>query len=67
VDAIGGEPEAIAWLESSQPGLGELPVRDWQVEEEGGWSALIDSLGPTGGILGEISRLTGPVLYSIAR
>jgi protease-4 len=67
VDALGGEPEAIAWLESSETGLGALPVRDWEVEEEGGWTALIDSLGPTGGILGEISRLTGPVLYSIAR
>jgi protease-4 len=67
VDAIGGEPEAIAWLESSEAGLGALPVRDWEIEEESGWSALIDSLGPTGGILGEISRLTGPVLYSIAR
>jgi len=66
VDAIGGEPQAVAWLESRDAGLADLPVRDWEVERE---TSLIGSIvggaGSSGGILGEISRFVGPRLYSL--
>ena len=35
IDEIGGEPEALAWLESRDGGLAGLPVRDWEVERDG--------------------------------
>ncbi len=66
IDAIGGEDEAIAWLESREPALGELPVRDWSVETEGGIASdIIGGAMASSGILREISRLTGPKLYSL--
>ena len=67
VDEIGGEPQAIAWLDSRDGTLAGLPVRDWEVEREEGSLAgrVLGSIGTTGGILGEISRLTGPKLYSL--
>jgi protease-4 len=66
IDQIGGEPEAIAWLESREPGLGDLPVRDWEVERQEPFVArILGRIAPSGGILGEISLRTGPKLYSI--
>ena len=42
IDEIGGEPEAIAWLESRDAALGDLPVRDWEVEDERPfWTRLV--------------------------
>ena len=68
IDAIGGEPEAVAWLESRDAGLRGLPVRDWEVERETGLlPSVLGAAGSTGGILNEISRLVAPKLYSIAR
>jgi protease-4 len=66
IDEIGGEPEALAWLESRDASLSDLPVRDWEVErDERLVTRLLGSFAPTGGILGEISLRTGPKLYSI--
>ena len=66
IDAIGGEPEAIAWLESREPGLGDLPVRDWEVERQEPFAArILGRIAASGGILGEISLRAGPKLYSI--
>ena len=67
VDEIGGEPQAIAWLDSRDGALAGLPVRDWEVQRKEGSLAgrLLGSIATTGGILGEISRLTGPKLYSL--
>jgi protease-4 len=66
VDEIGGEREGLAWLESTDPGLAELPVEDWMVERERGViGSILGSAGPSGGILGEISRFLGPRLYSL--
>jgi protease IV len=66
VDQIGGEAEAIAWLESRDPVLGELPVRDWEVEEDASLAGrILGKMAPSGGILGEISRWAGPKLYSL--
>ena len=66
IDEIGGEPEAIAWLESRDAGLADLPVRDWEVERDEPLAGrLLGQIGSTGGILGEISRWGGPKLYSI--
>ena len=66
VDEIGGEREGLAWLESTDPGLAELPVEDWMVEREQGLiGSILGSVGPSGGILGEISRFAGPRLYSL--
>jgi protease-4 len=43
VDEIGGEPEAIAWLEREKSVASNLPVRDWRRRAEsssfGLWSA----------------------------
>ena len=43
IDAIGGEPEAIAWLEREKGVAKDLPVRDWRRRSEsssyGLWSA----------------------------
>lgn len=66
IDEIGGEPEAIAWLESQQADLGDLPVRDWQVEQEESLLGSILGLSKaSGGILGEISARAAPKLYSL--
>lgn len=67
VDEIGGEPQAIAWLESRDGDLAGLSVRDWEVErgDAGLAGRLLGRMGTTSGILGEISRLTGPKLYSL--
>lgn len=70
VDELGGETEALAWLESQRPGLGDLPVEDWEADREEGLiggliGSSLGSFGSSGGILGEISRLTGPRLYSL--
>jgi protease-4 len=66
IDEIGGEPEALAWLESRDGSLAALPVRDWEVEREEPLAArLLGEIAPTGGILGEISLRTAPKLYSI--
>jgi protease IV len=66
IDAIGGEPEALAWLESREAGLSDLPVRDWEVErDETVLTRFLGRIAPTGGILGEISLWGGPKLYSI--
>jgi protease-4 len=66
IDEIGGEPEAIAWLESRDGSLADLPVRDWAVErDEPLATRFLGNFAPTGGILGEISLRTAPKLYSI--
>jgi protease-4 len=67
IDAIGGEDQALEWLESREAGLADLPVRDWAVETETGlWGAIFGKITASGGILSEISRLGGPKLYSLA-
>jgi protease-4 len=54
VDAIGGEREAIAWLESEKGVAKNLPVRDWKPAKTFGLSLLgsaasiADGLGLTG-------------------
>ena len=40
VDAIGGEREAIAWLEAEKGVAKDLPVRDWQPEKKLGFGLL---------------------------
>jgi protease-4 len=66
VDAIGGEPEALEWLESRDPALAGLAVLDWEVERERSLMSLIFGReAASGGILGEISRAAGAKLYSI--
>jgi protease-4 len=66
IDAIGGEAEAVDWLESRDAGLADLPVRDWEVESESGLiGGIFARFAPSGGILREISRLASPKLYSI--
>jgi protease-4 len=40
VDAIGGEREAIAWLEAEKGVAKDLPVRDWRPQKSLGFSLL---------------------------
>lgn len=66
VDEIGGEPEAMAWLESRDAGLADLPVREWEVERDGSLGErILGRIRSSGGILGEISGWAAPKLYSI--
>lgn len=66
IDAIGGEREALAWLESREAALGELPVREWVVGTETGLVAsILGRIMASSGILREISLLDGPKLYSL--
>jgi protease-4 len=44
-DAIGGEREAIDWLESEQGIQADLPVLDWQPPRDEGLSRIIRLLG----------------------
>ena len=68
VDEIGGEPEGIAWLESRDPSVDGLPVRDWEVERDKSLvGSILGSVGSSSGILGEISLRAAPKLYSLAR
>lgn len=50
IDEIGGEPEAIDWLESRDPALEGLDVVDWEVtrEEPRRWNSRRNS-GPDHG------------------
>lgn len=66
IDAIGGERQAVDWLESRDASLAGLPIRTWEVETERGLvGSIFGKIGATGGIIGEISRLAGPKLYSL--
>ena len=43
VDELGGERQAVAWLEKEREVPKNLPVKDWKPKSEGGfklWSAL---------------------------
>jgi protease-4 len=67
IDEIGGERVALEWLESREPGLGDLPVRDWEVTRpEPLLARFLGRIGSSGGILGEISLRQAPKLYSLA-
>lgn len=72
VDEIGGEPEAVAWLESRDPSLEGLEVVDWEVPREGSrvggiLGGILGGITATTGIFNEISTRMGPTLYSLAR
>ncbi len=66
IDQIGGEPEALAWLELRDDTLAGLPVRNWKVEHEETLAGrFLGKIGSSSGILGEISLQTAQKLYSI--
>lgn len=66
IDEIGGETEARAWLESRDGALADLPVLDWAVETESTLiSSIVGQISASGGILGEISSMLSPKLYSL--
>ncbi len=66
VDEIGGEPEAIAWIESHDEAASGLPVVDWEVDEEVPIVAsIVGGISSTNGILREISSFWAAKLYSI--
>lgn len=68
VDELGGEPEALAWLESREDGLADLPVEPVEVvRDEPLMSRWLGLAGASGGILEEISARTGVKLYSLMR
>lgn len=67
VDEIGGEAQALAWLESRDAGLGGLPIRDREAGSGTGIGRILGRMTASAGILGEISRIAGPKLYSLAR
>jgi protease IV len=44
-DAVGGEREAIDWLESDKAIAADLPVLDWQPPSNEGWTRIVRWLG----------------------
>jgi protease-4 len=52
IDAIGGEREAIAWLEAEKGVPGGLPVRDWKPKETDRFGWLMGSTGRLRDLLG---------------
>ncbi|WP_424928025.1 signal peptide peptidase SppA [Amaricoccus tamworthensis] len=68
VDELGGESEALAWLDSQQPGVGSLPVYDWKIEQdEPLLGRLLGRIGISKTFLSEISRQGDLMLYSIGQ
>lgn len=68
VDEIGGEPEALGWLESQDPTISGLPIEDWEEQrDEPFLASLLGLNSSTSGILGEISARTEMKLYSLMR
>jgi protease IV len=66
VDELGGETEALAWLESREAGLSDLPVEDWEPDEDVPFvTSVLGRIASSGGILEEISSWQGAKLYSI--
>ena len=51
-DAIGGEREAIAWLEKEKGVASDLPVRDWQPENKFNGFSLLGSAAALAGLAG---------------
>ncbi len=46
IDGIGGEPEAIAWLEQTRDIAADLPVRDVKIRERlSEWFDFVETLG----------------------
>lgn len=44
-DAVGGEREAVAWLESAHGIAADLPVLDWAPPSDEGWGRIVRWLG----------------------
>nr|WP_281365960.1 signal peptide peptidase SppA [Halovulum dunhuangense] len=69
IDAIGGEAEALDWLESVEEGLSELPVETWALPEEEE-TLLPRFLGAVLGLdtrLPDLSMPNGPRLMAILK
>ena len=60
VDEVGGEAEAIAWLEANKSIAADLPVATWYPRAEPGWMAWENWLGQARTALGFPAR--GPVV-----
>ncbi len=68
VDELGGEAEALAWLDSQRPGVGSLPVYDWKIEQdEPLLGRLLGRIGISKTFLSEISGQGDLMLYSIGQ
>ncbi|GAB4227148.1 MAG: signal peptide peptidase SppA [Methyloligellaceae bacterium] len=52
IDELGGEPQAVAWLEKERKITPDLSIVDWTVDEE-------SSTGLLGGALAALARLAG--------
>lgn len=68
MDEIGGEKEAMAWLESRDPALKDLEVSDWKVRHDRpAVEGLLGRISASAGIFNELTGRMGPGLYSLAR
>jgi protease-4 len=56
VDEIGGEPEAVRWLETSRGVPKDLKVIDWKPSEDGSWGKV------TGSMSGALARVAAAIL-----
>ena len=65
IDAIGGEPEAVAWLREARGVPGDLPIRDVEPERDGG---VVDFVMGESRLLARLERwAVGPRLMAILR
>ncbi|HSF92548.1 MAG TPA: S49 family peptidase, partial [Paracoccaceae bacterium] len=68
IDAIGGEVEALGYLESLHPDFATLPVETWILETNAPiWTEFLASKVGITSLLSEIYPRQGQRLYSLAR
>ncbi len=64
VDEIGGEPEAIAWLEKTQRLSPDLPVNTWEPKRPEGEFGLLGARAFGEGVAGGLAGLAGKTLQT---
>ena len=64
VDEIGGEPEAIAWLEETRKLSPDLPVKTWEPKRPGDEFGLLGARAFGEGVAGGLAGLAGKTLQT---
>lgn len=68
IDEIGGQAEALSYLESVDPGLATLQVEPWSIsEEDEGIAGIFGKIPGSELVLGQLSAQPGPRLYAIMK
>ena len=68
VDEIGGQSQALSYLESVDPDLANLQVEPWTIhEEDEGIAGIFGKITGSEHLLGQLSAQPGPRLYAIMK